>query len=497
MDNYCLKLNKISKSFGVKVLDDIDFALRKGEIHALVGGNGAGKSTLMKIMTGVYSKDSGTIEVNGHEVDIHNVENAQNHGIAMIFQELSLIQTMTISENIFLGREIMKNGFRNTKKMNEETSFILNKMGLDLNPEITVEHLSVGNQQMVEIAKALSKNAKILVLDEPTASLTDNETQKLFEIMHSLKTEGVSMIYISHRMNEIFKIADSVSVLRDGKLVFESIIQETSIEEIILHMLGSTSDVNLLNWQERSYSSDEVMLQVIDLSINDQITNINFDVKKGEILGLAGLMGSGRTEIVETIFGIRKKLNGTVLLNGENLEINCSADAVKAGIALIPEDRRRQGLVLIHTLKDNILLPNIKAYEHNGWINENQAVNATQAKIDEFNIIAKSMFYPINLLSGGNQQKAVIAKWMDINPKVLMLDEPTAGIDIGAKEEIINIVRNYADQGNSVIFISSELSELLAICDRILVLHDGVISENILRKEILKEEELQYAIQVS
>lgn len=496
MDQYALEMRGIEKSFGVPVLKGVDFSLKRGEVHALVGGNGAGKSTLMKIMTGVYSKDSGVIYRNGVETKIQDTHDAKKNGIAMIFQELSLVQTMTVAENIFLGEEITKRGFRDTVYMNRKAAEVLDELGIKAEPRAAVSTLSVGMSQMVEIAKAMAKEASILVLDEPTASLSDSETAQLFRMIEDLKKKGVSMVYISHRMSEIMQIADSVTILRDGKVVHTGAMKELALDDIITHMIGGNSG-RKFDWVERGYDKkSENLLTVEHLKVNEKIADISFGLKKGEILGLAGLMGSGRTEIVEALFGIRPKQGGTITLKGKQVHTDSPQKAIRSGFALIPEDRRKQGLVLIHSVKENAILPKVsQLVHHKVLVNEKQADSITRENVERLNIVTDHIQKRINLLSGGNQQKVVIAKWLNMNPEVLMLDEPTAGVDIGAKTEIMELMRSLADDGKGIIFISSELTELMAVCDRIIVLYDGRITGEIARKELHTEEELQYAIQ--
>lgn len=496
MSEYVLEMKNIKKSFAVPVLKGVDFSLKKGEVHALVGGNGAGKSTLMKIMTGIYTKDEGEILVNGNVIDMKSVHVANAQGIAMIFQELSLIQTMTVAENIFLGEEVTKNGLRDTSYMNKRASEVLVELGIDVEPGTVVGTLSVGMSQMVEIAKAVAKNAKILILDEPTASLSDSETEHLFQLIQNLKDKGVSMVYISHRMNEILRIADSITILRDGIIAHTDEVKNMALDDIIAHMLGN-SDGKKFDWIERHYDEQgDDLLTVEHLKINDKISDISFSLKPGEILGFAGLMGSGRTEILETLFGRRKMLGGTVKLNGQPLQIKRIKDSVNAGFALIPEDRRKQGLILSHSVKENAILPKVsRLCKRKIFVDEKRANEMVEDNVKQLNVVTDGIHKRINLLSGGNQQKIVVAKWLNMNPQIMMLDEPTAGVDIGAKAEIIDLIRKFADQGKGVLFVSSELTELMAVCDRIIVLFDGKITGNLLRREIKAEEELQYAIQ--
>ena len=495
MSEFVLEMKGIKKAFAVPVLKGVDFSLREGEVHALVGGNGAGKSTLMKIMTGVYSKDAGDIIINGEKVSIHSIHDAGRYGIAMIFQELSLIQTMTVAENIFLGEEVTKNGFRDTAYMNKRAKEVLDNLGIDVEPGTVVGSLSVGMSQMVEIAKAVSKDAKILVLDEPTASLSDSETEHLFRLIADLKAKGVSMVYISHRMNEILKVADSITILRDGIIAHTGPIKEIDLDGIIMHMLGDGRG-NRFHYVERTYDMEAPdLLTVEHLKVNDKISDISFSLKPGEILGFAGLMGSGRTEILETLFGIRKMLGGNVRIKGNPVEIKNTGDSIRAGFALIPEDRRKQGLVLIHSVKENAILPRVTQLCKGIFVDEKAADQMVEDNVKSLSVVTDGIHKRINLLSGGNQQKIVVAKWLNMQPDIIMLDEPTAGVDIGAKAEIIELIRGVADEGKGVLFVSSELTELMAVCDRIIVLYDGRITGSLSRKDIHEEEELQYAIQ--
>ena len=367
---------------------------------------------------------------------------------------------------------------------------------INVEPSAIVGDLSVGLSQMVEIAKSMAKDARILVLDEPTASLSDSETSQLFKMIRDLKQKGVSMVYISHRMSEILEVADAITILRDGVVVHSDDTKNLSLDDIISYMMGGSSGKKF-DWVERVYDKDGAdLLTVEHLEVNDKVKDISFSVKKGEILGFAGLMGSGRTEILETLFGIRKKLGGEVLLNGNKVEANSSGQAVKAGFALIPEDRRKQGLVLIHSVKENAILPKVtKLTKSKIFVDEKKANAMVEDNVNQLNVVTDNIYKRINLLSGGNQQKIVIAKWLNMHPEIMMLDEPTAGVDIGAKTEIMGIMRDFADEGKGVIFVSSELAELMAVCDRIIILYDGRITGELDRKEIETEEELQYAIQ--
>lgn len=497
MSQYVLEMEGIHKSFnGVKVLEDVSFRLKPGSVHALVGGNGAGKSTLMKILTGVYTCEKGTIKISNEEVKIHNPHDANTKGIRMIFQELSLIPTLTVAENIFLTNEPKKAGYIiNNKEMINKTKELLEKFCIGVNPNAVVNTLGVGYCQLIEIAKALSLEAKILIMDEPTASLSESETVILFDTIRKLKKRGVSIIYISHRMNEIFQVADEVTVLRDGKNIITDSTKDLTMEKIIECMIGASVE-KTFEWKERSYKQDgSNILEVKGLCINEKIKDISFSLKKGEVLGIAGLMGSGRTEIVQAIFGIDKRIKGDIYIAGKKAKIKDVKDAIQSGIVLVPEDRRRQGLILMHTLKDNITLPLLRSIRRRLFIDDNKANSVALESVKELDIKTDGIDKEVRLLSGGNQQKVVIAKWLKTNPKVLLLDEPTAGVDVGAKGEIIDIIRQFADTGRGVIIISSELAELLAVCDRIIILKNGRISGELLRKDIKSEEVLQHAIQ--
>jgi len=495
-DEGLLQMRGICKSFnGVPVLKNVDFTLRRGEVHALVGGNGAGKSTLMKIFTGVYTKDSGTVVVDGEEVHFKSYDDASHAGVRMIFQEFSLVPTLTIYENIFLNNEALNGLALDRKQMRKVAGELLQSIGLDISPNALVSSLPVGYQQMVEITKALSMNAKILVLDEPTASLTDAEVGMLFSTMERLKTTGVSMVYISHRMSEIFQVTDTVSVIRGGQVVLTEPTSELDIPAIVHAMLGESAEKSF-EWVPRANPpSDELMLDVQNLNLDNVVEDVTFQVRKGEILGIAGLMGSGRTEILKALFGMDKVKSGSITLDGQQVRFRNVQQAITAGMALVPEDRRREGLVLGHTVKANAIVTVLDQLLKGFMISERKSNELVHGKVTELNVKTDGINKTISLLSGGNQQKVVIAKWLAANPKVLLLDEPTAGIDIGAKGEITAIIRDFADAGNSVVLVSSELVELMAVCDRVIVLHDGKVTQNLDRQDIESEEVLQNAIQ--
>ena len=497
MERPIIKLENISKSFfGVTVLKDVKFEVFPGQVNALVGGNGAGKSTLMKILTGVYTKDSGTIWFNGKETTFNNYKDAFQHGIAMIFQEMSSVPTLTVTENIFLNKELLKkNRFLDRPAMRKKAVELLDRLGVDINPDAVVGDLTVGEKQMVEIVKALSSDARILVMDEPTASLSAKEVDKLFQIVENLKKQGIAIIYISHRMNEILSIADKVTVLRDGRIVGELDNQDLKVEAIISYMMGDRGGTSFEWMPPEKEISDQVVLNVEHLDINERVRDISFNLHKGEVIGFAGLLSSGRTEILETLFGIRKPRGGVIRIDGKPVPVRSVQDAIRSGFGLVPEDRRTQGLVLIHSVKQNLILPILKKMQKGLFLNKKKINETADFSIKELSVKTDSPNKMINLLSGGNQQKIVISKWLRSDMKILLLDEPTAGVDIGSKKELIATVRKFTDQGNAAIFVSSELQEMMAVCDRIYVLQRGKIINELRHDEIDSEEVLQNAIQ--
>ena len=494
--NVILEMCGIEKSFnGIPVLKRADFTLHQGEVHGLMGGNGAGKSTLMKILTGVYSKDSGSITLDGRAIDIASPVVAEAHGIAMIFQEFSLVPTLTVAQNIFLKREPRRFSglFIDEAEMIRKARMILAELGEDIDPETLVEDLTVGRCQMVEIAKALSKNARVLVMDEPTSSISEVEVGKLFDFINRLKKTGISFIYISHRMAEIAKICDRVSIMRDGEKVLTDVQANLSMEVIIDSMLGSSAGTSL-QWRERTHTlGSEPGLTISKLSSGSKFQNITMSVYPGEVVGLAGLMGSGRTEILETIFGLTEPDSGEVRV-GSKLVVT-TKDAIAAGIALIPESRRLQGLNLSHSILDNYILPSIKEFTKLFFVDTVAASNSALKYVTKLKIKCGGVDEEVGLLSGGNQQKVVLSKWLAMHPTVLLLDEPTIGVDIGAKADIVQLVRQLASEGTAILVVSSEFEELLAMSDRIIVLKDGVISANLDRKDVISEDVLHHAVQ--
>lgn len=492
-----IELKGITKAFGSNtVLHNVDFELRRGEVHALVGGNGAGKSTLMKILQGVHKPDSGEIKVDGESVDIRTPQNAKDHRIAMIFQEFSLIPTLTVAQNIFLNSEPHTGiGFLNDRESERQTRELLSELGEDIDPRTIVANMSTGYWQLTEIAKALALEARVLIMDEPTSSLTQTETKALFELIKNLKDRGISIVYISHRMEEIFQVADRVTVLRNGERIITEDTAALTMEQVINYVVGQQME-RAFEWKEREVDRDGIpLLGVESLTAGGRFHDVSFNLYSGEILGIAGLMGSGRTEIARALFGIDKIDSGEIRIRGSRVIIKNTRDAMNAGVSLIPEDRRRQGLVVDHSIKDNLLLPLLPGLNRGGVVDDRQGERIVRSFVERLQIKISSIFEPVSLLSGGNQQKVVIAKWLAAEPDILIMDEPTAGVDIGAKTEIIDTIRRLADSGKGVLVISSELTEMLAVSDRILILQDGTVKQAIERQNISSEEELHYAVQ--
>lgn len=495
-----VEMKGITKDFNhIRVLDHVDFELLQGEIHALLGENGAGKSTLMKILRGIYQPEAGEIFINKKAVTINSPNESRKNGISMVFQEFSLIPTLTVAQNVFLTRESRsKIGLINDRLDEKRASILLREMGVDLDPSLAVEQLSTGYRQLTEIVAALSQDAQILILDEPTASLTHTETKTLFTLLRKLKERGISIIYISHRMEEIFQIADRITVLRDGKNIVTEQVHNLSIQRVIEHILGHKDVREIKKSTFNINTSATPLLEVNHLICNKGVNNVSFKLYAGEVLGLAGLMGSGRTELVQTIFGITPAQSGEIRVNGKPVRINDAKSGMKAKIAFIPEDRRLQGLSTMHTIKENFELPLInlrKLVKHKIFVNDRKIVGMANSFVEKFQIKCDSIEKEIRLLSGGNQQKVVIAKWLSTEPDILIMDEPTAGVDIGTKTEILEMARNLANEGKGVVIISSELQELLSISDRIVVIKNGTIVEEMPRREIESEDKLHQIIQ--
>ena len=494
--NPIISLKNVHKSFGgVSVLNGVDFVLQKGSVHALVGQNGAGKSTMMKILTGVYTCDSGAIYIDGSKVKMNSYSDAVSHGISLIFQELSLIPTLTVAENIFLNREILEGPFLDKKSMERKAHELLQSLDIDVDVHSRVEDLDVGVCKMIEIAKALSVNAKVLILDEPTASLSEKETAHLFTLINSLKQRGVSMIYISHRMAEIFKICDTITVLRNGSIVTTKPTRDYSLTGLIEDMIGrKTAALTTADEELASKCTGRPLMTVEHLNCGSRLKDVSFELREGEVLGLAGLMGSGRTEVVESLFGLNKDASGQVTINGQPYEIKGVRHAIDSGLALIPEDRRREGLVLMHSVEGNLIVPIFDKLKRGLLLENKKVADIAERSISDMAIKTHSRKTPAFNLSGGNQQKIVVGKWLNSAPSVLLLDEPTAGVDVGSKREIIDKVRDFVGENRAAIFISSDILELISACDRFIVFYDGKVTATYDRSEIT-EEVLQYAIQ--
>ncbi|WFA07867.1 sugar ABC transporter ATP-binding protein [Tissierella sp. Yu-01] len=487
VSDYILEMKNITKEFpGVKALDDVNFKVKRGEIHCLVGENGAGKSTLMKVLSGVYpfGEYTGDIIINGQVQNYNGIADSEKAGIAIIYQELALVPDMTVYENIFLGHEI-KNGF--TVDWNEtilKSKELLHKVRLNINPTMKVKNLGVGRQQLVEIAKAFSKDVKLLILDEPTAALNEDDSENLLDLLKELKEEGITSIMISHKLKEVISIADTVTVLRDGQTICSLDASKGEIDEptLIKNMVGR--EINDIYPKRDNKEYGEVVLEVKNWSAYSNelgrqlLKDINFNVRKGEVVALAGLMGAGRTEFATSIFGNPREysLSGELIVKGESKKFKHTSDAIKSGIAYVTEDRKKEGLILIQDIKNNITIGNIKSLANNGIINENEEINVANQYKEDITIKAPSIEQLLNNLSGGNQQKVSVAKWLFTKPDILILDEPTRGIDVGAKYEIYSIMNKLIDEGLSIIMISSELPEVLGMSDRIYVMADGQIT---------------------
>jgi len=469
-----LEMKNITKTFpGVKALDKVNFSLKKGEVHALLGENGAGKSTLMKVLNGIHQRDEGEIILRGKSVEFNDTKEAQNAGLAIIHQELELIPHLNVAENIFLGREEKKGVFIDYKKLYQNTEDVLNMLGVNIDPKSKIKDLNIGSQQMVEIAKAVSQDAEILVMDEPTSSLTNQEIEILFKLIERLKNQDIAIVYISHRLEEVFEICDRVTVLRDGEFVGEVKTVETDEDQLINMMVGRTIEDR---FPKMKFKPGEEILRVENLSVADEIINASFSLRKGEILGVAGLMGSGRTELAKSIFGVFKRKTGEIYYRGEVLEINSPADAINNGIYYLSEDRKEEGLILGLSVANNISISVLKKMlKANTFINSASEKELAQKYIKDLNIKTPSENQLVKNLSGGNQQKVVISKLLSTKPEVVILDEPTRGIDVGAKREIYNLMQELVEQEVAVILISSELPEVLNLSNRVIVMHEKEI----------------------
>ncbi|MGX9290347.1 sugar ABC transporter ATP-binding protein [Bacillus sp. A015] len=481
-----IEMHNIHKAFGKNtVLSGVSFDLVTGEVHALMGENGAGKSTLMNLLTGLYSLDQGTIQIDGKETAFKNPKEAEQHGIAFIHQELNIWPDMTVLENLFIGKEIYtKLGLLDTKKMKALAQTQLDRLSVNLSLDQDAGSCSVGQKQMIEIAKALMTDAKVIIMDEPTAALTDREIEKLFQVIESLKKEGVSIVYISHRMEEIFAICDRITIMRDGKTVDTKAIPETDFHEVVKKMVGrELTD----RYPKRTPSKGDIVLEVKQATGKRRFQDISFSVKAGEIVGVAGLMGAGRTEMMRALFGLDPLDKGEIWVHGKKAVIKKPSDAVKLGIGFITEDRKDEGLMLDASIRENIGLPNLDSFSPKGLIDKKNEQDFVDLLIKRLTIKTASSEISARRLSGGNQQKVVIAKWIGIQPKVLILDEPTRGVDVGAKREIYQLMNELTDRGVAILMVSSELPEVIGMSDRVLVIHEGTINGELDQTEATQE----------
>lgn len=492
MSETIVKMRQICKSFpGVKALDHVDFELESGEVMALLGENGAGKSTLMKVLSGVYSRDSGDLEICGKSYGNLTPKMAQELGVAIIHQEVNMASHLTITENIFLGRELTKFGSLQKKAMREETKRVLNELHLDLSPDTVVGMLPISKQQMVEIAKALSMNAKILIMDEPTSALTAKEIEDLFRIIRDLRASGHGIVYISHRLEELQHIVDRVTIMRDGKFITSMNFADTTMDEIITYMVGREIKEKFPRVET---PKGKKIFEVRNLNAGRLVRDINFELYAGEIVGFAGLMGAGRTETTRAIFGVDPKTSGELFLNGEPITINKPEDAIRQGVVLAPEDRKKDGLCTKLSVRENIALPNLDWICNKlGVINSKKEDEACEKAVKNLRIKTPNLEINANNLSGGNQQKVVVAKWLARDSKVVIFDEPTRGIDVAAKVEIYHLMNQLKENGIAVMFVSSELPEILGIADRVIVMCDGRITGEVMAKETTQEEILTLA----
>jgi D-xylose transport system ATP-binding protein len=493
--NPLLEMKSITKTFpGVKALDGVSFDLKEGEVHALVGENGAGKSTLIKILAGVYPHPEygGEIILDGSERRFANVRDSEKAGIAVIYQELSLVKDMSVAENIFLGREPRRFGMINWEILYSRAQKLLDDLHLAINPLIPVRNLGIGQQQLIEIAKALSQDARIVVLDEPTAALTDAEVDTLFTILNKLRARGVAMVYISHKLDEVFRISDRVTVLRDGRTIGTDATQDMDESRVIAKMVGR--EVGQI-FPESKHERGDVVFEARNVTVEDPavpgkllVDRVGFTARKAEVLGIAGLMGSGRSELLMAIFGAHAgRKSAEIFVNGKPVQINQPSDAIKQGIGFVTEDRKRYGLILDQTILKNMTLAGLRKLSGRFVTNDDAEAVAGERSARELHIKANSVFTVAGTLSGGNQQKVVLAKWLLTNPRVLFLDEPTRGIDVGAKQEIYAQINRLAESGLAIVLVSSELPEILGLSDRVIVLHEGRVTGEFTRSEATPE----------
>ena len=488
--NKLLEMSRINVSFsGVKVLNNVQIDLNAGEVHALLGENGAGKSTLIKVLGGIYKKDSGTIKIEGSPAEINSVNDAREYGISIIHQELMLVPDLSISENIFLGRRLRnKSGFVDTNSEVKHTQDLLDKYGVDVSAKTLIKDITIAKRQMVEIIKAVSFGVKILVMDEPTSSLDNDEVEVMFDMIRKLKEESIGIIYISHRMAELDVIADRVTILRDGKYIITSNMSDIDHDTIVAHMVGrSMSQL----YTRANTPSEEVVLSVSHISDGNVVNDVSFDLHKGEILGFAGLVGSGRSETMMSLFGLSKRTRGTVKIRGQEVFFENPRQAMKGGLGLVPEDRKLMGIFPAQSVRFNATITVLKQFINHCMHDIGKEKTLTQNYVDKMKIKVTSMEQPISALSGGNQQKVIISRWLLANEDILIVDEPTRGVDIATKADIYKEMDELTSSGTSILMISSELPELLNMCDRIVVLNEGV-STKVLNKDEFSQETIMY-----
>lgn len=492
LQEYMLALEHVSKAFpGVKALDDVNLSVYRGEIHALIGENGAGKSTLMKILSGAYKKDSGTILFDGAEVSIDSPYTAEKLGIAIIYQELNLINALTVAENIYLAKQPQKNGVIQWGKMFSDGKALLDAIGIDVDVKAKVGDLSIAQKQLVEIAKSIACNAKLVIMDEPTSSLTLDETKILMNVMRKIKAEGNSVIFITHRLDEVFQICDRLTVLRDGKYIGSKEVNETKRSELISMMVGRELTQQ---YPQKNCEIGDVYLRVDNLGDGNKIRSVSFEVRSGEILGFAGLVGSGRTETMRLVFGADRKKSGTLTCKGDIIKINSPIDSIKNRFGFVTENRKEEGLFLSFTCRFNMTVAAMKKILKHGIFSTRLENEVAGSFVEQLKIVTPSSNRRVSFLSGGNQQKVVLAKWLLSDAEIMILDEPTRGIDVGAKFEIYEIINQLAEQGKAVIVISSEMEEILGICDRIIVMSNGEIAGEVKKSDFSQEKISSYAI---
>ncbi len=493
MNSLILELKGVSKSFpGIKALDRVNFKIRAGEVHALIGENGAGKSTLVKILTGIYQPDEGEIVLNGKKIEFKNPIVSQEAGIAAIHQEATMFPMLSVVENIYMGHHLKTRlGFVDWKRMRKNTRYLLSRLGLDINPNVLVKDLSTAQRHMVEIVKALSLNANIIIMDEPTSAFSMRETEELYKIIRQLKQEGKAIVFISHKFEDIYEIADYFTVLRDGKYVGEGVVSDTSQDTIINMMVGRSLTQM---FPKIDVPIGDIVMEVKDLSLNGLFEDISFNLHRGEILGFFGLIGAGRSEVMESVFGIRKPERGSVTIDGKKVSINNPGDAIELGIGYVPEDRQTEGTILSMNIRENITLPIIEKVSNRGVLNRVKETEITDEYGKRMEIKASSWEQLVNNLSGGNQQKVVLAKWLATEPRILILDEPTKGIDVATKSRVHEFISELASQGLGIILVSSEIPEILGMSDNIVVMHEGRITARFNREEASSEGLLRAAM---